>query len=177
MSPLDAAYLAFQNLSSYFSNSVPQFYFTLRDVNTGDLCHFRVNEIRSPQQLGNRIDYTITYLTDYQIPMQIKSAFLQKVALLNSRYMNLNSSTSTSSNTSSSVDDTTSVSSTTESDSYLYFVKNPSKPISHFWYNPLIYYQNLSDLKTFHTPSFISNMAPYVEIDLELIKNYLPQNL
>jgi hypothetical protein len=178
-SPLDAAYLAFQTVSSTFSNSVPRFYFTMRDINTGYFNHFRVDEIRSSEQLGNRIDYTITYLQDYEIPMQLRQGFLQKIVSLNSKYMNstprirnpgTESWLTSANNTSSTMTDTD----TTDTDSYMWFVQNPIKPISYYWYTPVIYYQNIHDMKTFHTPSFVNNMAPYVEIDLELISNYFP---
>jgi len=171
---LDAANKAYSTISKYFSNSIPNFKFTLLRMkdsqvqsggdyssfnftakNNKHLLHFKVKE--SKNNNSDRVDFSI-------------QPFSGKLVLINEFKQSLQKHTNRHTNKSggkkSKFDDDDS-----SSDSELYEKKVKKSyiidPITYWWYNPFIYYTD-----SIYIPSFVSPLSfPYV-IDASIVNPF-----
>lgn len=158
--PLKAANKAWSKLSSYFNNDVPQFSFTLKNIEGGSLFHFNVNEKNS----NGNVDYE---LTEFKISKKDEDIIKQKVGhLKDGNYKVLKGGRRDA--------DSSSSSSSSSSSEYTNFNNGPcnifpfynclnktiyNTPIFYWWYAPIAYKSDSCFIPTFH-----SYITPYLEL-------------
>jgi hypothetical protein len=154
-SSMDVANKAYQNLSQYFNNYIPKFYFTLEDENN-KLHHFKVNENRN----GENANYTIK---SYSVKSKYESELRKQIEEYNTNGGQYSSEEQqggrkhkhSRSSSSSSSDDWLDESSST--DRYSYKVD----PIINWWYYPSVY-----RVRRFYVPTFVQSVTPIINIPL-----------
>lgn len=170
-SDMNAAEKIWHTLSKYVTNNVPQFAFTLEDMDNNNMHHFVVKETLVG---GNSVKWDIDKL-DLDLDAAVEKKFLKNV---NSAKMSGgkkhrkhrkhrehrerkegDDDSSSSSSSSSSSD---------EMFSALKLYKNQMKtfPITYWWYDPWVY-----QLDSIYIPTFTSPMNPYIEVTTV---NYYP---
>lgn len=159
----DAAKKFWENLTKdnkYISGNVPQFLFTIMDVSTNDLYHYKVLE----KMEGKSANYKISKI-DLKLTNTQKEGFLNQVEKINKmtsqqggdeekkkkrkRYNDDDSSSSDDSDFPDEVD---------ELFSYIRR-KRVKKPIVYWWYNPTLY-----KIDTIFTPTFSPGISPYFQL-------------
>jgi hypothetical protein len=156
-SSLEVANEAYKNLSQYFNNHIPKFYFTLEDEKK-KLHHFKVKEDRN----GENANYTIK---SYSVKSKYENDFKKQVDEYNKngdqysteeqhggrRHKKKSSSSSSSSSSDDWLDNDSST------DRYSYKVD----PIINWWYYPSVY-----RVKRFYVPTFVQSVTPIINIPL-----------
>lgn len=147
---LDAANKAYQNISQYFNNNVPRFYFTLEGENN-KFHHFYVNETRN----GDNADYTIK---EYEVKPKYEKELRKQMQKFENEHSGgqlggkkHDSSSSSESSSESWLDESSSTGK----------VKYSVDPIVYWWYYPAVY-----RLTKFYVPTFVQSVTPYVYIYL-----------
>jgi len=157
-SPISVANNVWEKVSEYITNDVPQFAFTLENVNDNSLYHFLVEE----KITNNKVDYKITEMDIKNTDAEI-SAFRNKLDSLKKqhggkRYRKTNDDDDSDSDS----DDYDSKMSHLKADyEKLKMKTNPLQPISYWWYNPMLY-----NLDNIYIPTFVYPLMPYVELQL-----------
>jgi hypothetical protein len=152
-SSLDVANKAYQNLSQYFNNYIPKFYFTLEDEQN-KLHHFKVNENRN----GENANYSIK---SYNVKSKHESELRKQINEYNKNGTELSSEEQVGgrrrddSSSSSSSDDWLEESSSTGRYSY------KVDPIVNWWYYPSVY-----RVRRFYVPTFVQSVTPIINIPL-----------
>jgi hypothetical protein len=151
-SSLDAANKAYQNISQYFNNNVPRFYFTLEGGNK-DLHHFYVNETRN----GDNADYTIK---EYEVKPKYEKELRKQIEKFEQEHKgghvdSLEGGKHRDSSSSSSSESWLDESSSTGK------VRYNVDPIVYWWYYPAVY-----RLTKFYVPTFVQSVTPYIYIYL-----------
>lgn len=147
--PIDAAQKAWDSVSSYFSNNVPQFGFTLEKQSGGDLHHFKVTE----KMNGNKsVDYN---LEEINVSAKCAKDFKKKLnEIKSSKKLQMGGGKHDD-------DDDDSDSSTDDLYAEIYLNKHlRNRPIWYWWYYPRLY-----DYTYFYLPTFTRPLTPYIEID------------
>lgn len=157
----EAMHELWKNLSGHLTNNVKTFYATVMEGGgSNSATNFKITESAN----GKYADYEITPVGN-KLAASTASKLLSRLEAINvkdkqdggkkrSRYNNIDSDDDSDSSSSSSEDDAL----------YKKFRKFKSinrKPITYFWYSPLIY-----DVPTVYVPTFIAPLAPFVEINL-----------
>jgi hypothetical protein len=159
---LEAANDAFVNISKYFSNSTPDFIFSLQRLKDNKLFHFNVNENRDE----NIVNYKVSY-HNVDLDKSKQSSFLNKIEeVYNSESLPGLKDIQSGGKKHRKYDDSSSDDSSDSSDSSdsvfkykKYKHKFQQYPIYYYWYDPSIY-----DIKNFYVPSFVNPLSPYVLI-------------
>lgn len=164
-----AAHETWQNISQYFTGSLPEFVFTLEGGNN-KYYTFQVTESTT----GKYADFAIHELDFKMSPEQIKSFKTHSERLNNSSIHNDASIGNEKSqdggkkrykNVGRNYDDDDDEDDSSSDSVYeklkLFKTINHQKPIMYLWYAPLIY-----NLPRFYVPTFSAPLTPYVEINL-----------
>lgn len=148
-SSLEVANSAYQNLSQYFNNYIPKFYFTLEDENN-KLHHFYVKESRN----GENANYTIK---SYSVKSKHESELRKQINSYseNSEHFSSEQHGGKKHRRSSSSSDSFSSSSSTGQMTY------KVDPIVYWWYYPSVY-----RVQRFYVPTFVQSVTPIVSIPL-----------
>lgn len=159
-SALEAGHNAFKAFSKYVTNSLPVFYYTIQNLRTQDLYHFKVTEKRQDKL---KVNYEIEEVK-LDIPTDTRKEFLNVVR---------EKQTTAKGGAKKNDDDdesstTTSTATSSSSDGYLYRIRSP-QPIYYWWYTPQIYLPTVKLTKVF-IPTFSVPISPYVEVTLTLTK-------
>ena len=157
----DAAKNLWENLSSNFTNCVPEFSFTIERVKDNKMFHYRVNE----SVKNSNVKYTITEL-DINLSASKKKKFNEK---LNSFKNKVQAGGKKNKKRKVKVldedEDEDDDSSTTEEDVYDVFMMNNNllydTPISYFWYYPDFYPYTYD---YYFVPTWVPSLSPYVVI-------------
>jgi hypothetical protein len=149
--PIKAAYKAFNYLSGYFSNSVPEYLFSLRDESY-NLYHFNVTEKR----VGDKVNYTITELTN-QLSADLEKKFISELKKVEQQEGGKKHKHKD--------DDSSSSSSSSSSSDYKLYVVKPVQPVSYYWYNAYLY-QPITPITSVYVPSFTVPLSPYIRINI-----------
>jgi len=182
---LDAADKVYSSISKYFSNSIPNFKFTLMRIkdshvqsggdysnfdftkkNNKHLLHFKVNETHVNNT--DKVDFSITPYSGKLVLLDQFKESLQNHLNRSKNKTNKNKTNKTGGKKSKFDDDSSS--SDSDSDFKTTRVKKNYiiDPITYWWYNPFIYYTD-----QIYIPSFVSPLSfPYV-IDLSTVKPYI----
>jgi hypothetical protein len=144
---LEAANKAYQNISQYFNNNVPKFYFTLEDE-SDKLHHFYVNETRS----GELADYTIK---EYHVKAKYEKDLRKQIEEFQESERKEHHGGKHHDSSSSSSESWDSSSSSTGKVTY------KVDPIVYWWYYPAVY-----RLTKFYVPTFVQSVTPYIYIYL-----------
>lgn len=149
-SQLDAAVTAWNSISKYITNNVPQFAFTLENSNDGQLHHFLVKETLDG---GNSASFDISEM-DLKLNKKTETEFKKRSAASKSKM------SGGKKHHKDDDDDSSSSSSSSEIFSALKLYKNRTRtyPISYWWYDPLVY-----RLDYLYMPTFVAPLSPYVE--------------
>lgn len=167
-SEMNAAEKTWNTLSKYVTNNIPQFAFTLEDMDDNKLHHFLVKESLAG---GNSVKWNIAKL-DLDLNTAVENKFLKNV---NSAQMSGGKKhrkhRKHREKKEGEDDDSSSSSSSSSSDemfSALKLYKNQLKtyPITYWWYDPWVY-----QLDSIYIPTFVSPMNPYIEVTTV---NYYP---
>jgi hypothetical protein len=156
---LEAAKSAWNKLSKNFTNNIPKFAFTLKNVSDGKLCHFLVKEKTS----NDTVNYTITELDISSSDKGVKD--------LKNKIKNLKQSGGKAKRRrkrSKHDDDDDDSSSDSDTDDLYNKIKynnllNKMYPITYWWYDPIAYARYID---TFYAPNFVAPLSPYVEIQV-----------
>ena len=161
-SQLDAASQTWNTISKYITNNVPQFAFTMENINDGQIHHFLVKESLVG---GNSAKYDIKELT-LKMKQSEESAFKNRI----DTFKNSKMRGGKKKHDKKDDDDDSSSSSSSSSEIFsalkLYNRKNKSYPISYWWYDPLVY-----RLDSVYIPTFVAPIVPYIEV---MTVNYYP---
>jgi len=142
----DAANQAWDALSKYTLNNVPQFAFTLENVEDGCLCHFKVQEKESDK----KVKYSITKLN---LSTKNDKAFKNKLESFKTKQ-----SGGKKKHKKHDDDDSSSSSDSDVYDKILYRnLSGRRYPISYVWYDPLIY-----NLDYVVTPTWVLPGVKYI---------------
>ena len=158
----EASNIFYKNLSEHFSNSIPQFFFTIQKGGSGGgkYFHFKAQEERNEDEVSFKISY-------YNLQNENKiDAFKNNLNEIKDKIQGggkRKGKKSRKSKSKSRRDDSS------DSDSeYLYddiysrassYI--PTTPMYYWWYDP-----NLYDIKQIYIPSFYSYMTPYIQISI-----------
>jgi hypothetical protein len=150
----EAANLAYESISKYFSNNLPKFSFTLQKAGSNQFYHFEVSEKINK---NDKVKYQIKAnksISNVQGLEKFIEANQEKLAggKDKSKKYRFDEDSSDSSSSSESSDD-----------DYYYYYKpvNRSLPITYWSYYPYVY-----PLKKFYVPTFVPTISPYVYISL-----------
>lgn len=150
----EAANLAYESISKYFSNNLPKFSFTLQKAGSNQFYHFEVSEKINK---NDKVKYQIKAnksISNVQGLEKFIEANQEKLAggKDKSKKYRFDEDSSESSSSSESSDD-----------DYYYYYKpvNRSLPITYWSYYPYVY-----PLKKFYVPTFVPTISPYVYISL-----------
>lgn len=149
--PADAGKKIWSNLSKHFSNTVPKFYFTLENTETGSLHHIEVGEKIKKNGDSQFVDYIIS---EYNNPRSKKD--------IDKFRKNLTKFQEGGKYKCDNDDDDLCDSS--ESDIYQMakrYKTTTQPPIYYWWYDPYIY-----KIDKLYLPSFVVPVTPYVELNL-----------
>lgn len=175
---LDAANKAYTELSNFFNNNVPKFYFTLQKVKNeksigkgrmSDYVHFKVIETKN----GKNVQYKI-------VPHEMSGAgikeFKKKLTNVVSSQKKLEGGSEQDGGAKKKKKKTKKKKDESDSDSdssdwledssdehHKYKTGISMQPIYHWWYDPYLY-----KLQKIYIPTFVPPLTPYVEIDLIL---------
>jgi hypothetical protein len=158
----EASNIFYKNLSEHFSNSIPQFFFTIQKGGSGEgkYFHFKAQEERNEDEVSFKI-------SSYNLQNENKiDAFKNNLNEIKDKIQGggkRKGKKSRKSKSKSRHDDSS------DSDSeYLYddiysrassYI--PTTPMYYWWYDP-----NLYDIKQIYIPSFYSYMTPYIQISI-----------
>ena len=158
----EASNIFYKNLSEHFSNSIPQFFFTIQKGGSGagKFFHFKAQEERNEDEVSFKI-------SSYELQNENKmDAFKNNLNEIKDKIQGggkRKGKKSRNSKSKSRRDDSS------DSDSeYLYddiysrassYI--PTTPMYYWWYDP-----NLYDIKQIYIPSFYSYMTPYIQISI-----------
>ncbi len=157
-SGIEAASNAWSSLSSYITNDVPKFAFTMEKESDGSLHHFLLKESSSGKGDAN---YEITEL-DLKLKPQDEKKFRKKISDSASDPKEMSGGKHKKHHHDSKDDDSSSSSSSSSSVySALSLYKNRmrSLPISYWWYDPFVY-----NVESVFIPTFVVPINPYIEI-------------
>ena len=149
----EAANLAYESMSKYFSNNLPKFTFTLQKAGSDKFYHFDVSE---------KINKNDKIKFELQENSSISNVDgLKKFISINEE--NLAGGKHSSKKYKLDDSDSSSSSSSDSDDDYYYYYKpvNRSMPITYWSYYPYAY-----PLRKIYVPTFIPNISPYVYISL-----------
>ena len=142
--PFDAAKGLWENLSSNFTNCVPEFAFTVERVKDHKMIHFKVNE----KVKSGEVDYTITEL-NAKISAAKQKKFNQKLGQFKKKVQ--------AGGKKPKKDDSS------DSDLYDLFLMTDhlmyESPITYFWYYPDFY---PFEYDYYFVPTWIPSLSPYV---------------
>jgi len=154
-SAFDAAKNLWDNLSTNFTNCVPEFAFTIERVKDNKMFHYRVNE----SVKDGSVDYTITDL-DLKLSAAKKKKFTSKLDSFKTKVQSGGAKKrrrkSKNDDSSSSEEDEDLFDIFMLNDHYLY-----DTPISYFWYYPDFYPY---EYDYYFVPTWIPTLSPYVII-------------
>jgi hypothetical protein len=150
----EAASLAYETISKYFSNNLPKFAFTLQKAGSDKFYHFNVSEKINK---NDKVKYEIKSNNSITAVDGLKKFIETNEENLNggkdkSKKYRFDEDSSESSSSSDSSDD-----------DYYYYYKpvNRSLPITYWSYYPYVY-----SLRKFYVPTFVPTISPYVYISL-----------
>jgi hypothetical protein len=150
-SPMEAANLAYETLSKYFSNNIPKFSFTIQKAGSDKFYHFDVNEKINK---NDKIKFQIKENTEITNIDGLKKFIKNTEEDL---------AGGKKSNRKYKYDDESDSSSSDDSDEdYYYYYKpiNRHMPITYWSYYPYVY-----NLKKIYVPTFVPTISPYVYIN------------
>ena len=147
---LEVANSAYQNLSQYFNNYIPKFYFTLEDEKS-KLHHFYVKESRN----GENANYTIK---SYSVKSKHESELRKQ---MNSYSENSEQYSSEQQGGKHRHHDSSSSSDSFSSSSSTGRMTYKVDPIVYWWYYPSVY-----RVRRFYVPTFVQSVTPIVSIPL-----------
>lgn len=174
-SSLEAATNAYKELSQYFNNDIPQFYFTMQKVAGEDkigggkndnYLHFLVTE----KKIDRKVDFKIKSV---KINKNTKAMTGYKKSL--QKFISEHGSEQSGGKRSYDDDDWLD----DEDDKYYkpkyktvnsYYV---SQPISYYYYDPFVY-TLVPDVYYYYTPTFVAPLSPYVVGPYTTMTLYLP---
>ena len=164
---LDAAKKAYDTLSEYFNNNVPEFHFTLQKVTSEktqvgggkntDYKHFKTIEKKN----GNHINFRLVAFKVTKNGTQMKQ-FREKIKKLESKVQIGSGKKKYDDN--DWLDD--SDDSDDSDDAYFPRLKRRSvfsHPLSYWWYDPYVF-----RIQKYYVPTFVAPIAPYIQIPLYL---------
>jgi hypothetical protein len=152
-STLEVANSAYQNLSQYFNNYIPKFYFTLEDENS-KMHHFYVKESRNGENANYSIkSYSVKSKHESELRKQMNQ-YTENSEQYSSEQQGGKHRKDDSSSSSSS-DDWLDESSSTNRPSY------KVDPIVYWWYYPSVY-----RVRRFYVPTFVQSVTPILSIPL-----------
>ncbi len=149
----EAASLAYDTISKYFSNNLPNFSFTLQKGGSDKFYHFDVTEkINKNDKIKYEIKENVKIANNDGLKKFISDIEEKQTGgkKKHKKYRYDDSDSSDSSDSSSDED-------------YYYYYKpvNRTVPITYWSYYPYVY-----SLDKFYVPTFISTVTPYVYISL-----------
>jgi len=157
---MDAAKKAYDTLSEYFNNNVPEFYFTLQHMTSEkiqvgggkntDYKHFRTVETK----VGNQVDFRLKPFKVTKNGPQMKK-LREKLKKLNSK-MQLGGAKKKYDE--DWLDDS--------DDNYFPRLKYSTvltNPLTYWWYDPYVF-----RIQKYYIPTFVAPIAPYIQIPLYL---------
>ena len=158
----EASNIFYKNLSEHFSNSIPQFFFTIQKGGSGGgkYFHFKAQEERNEDEVSFKISsYELqneNKINDFknslnEIKDKIQGGGKKKSKGRKNRSRRSRRDDSSDSDSEYLYDDIYSRAST-----YI-----PTTPMYYWWYDP-----NLYDIKQIYIPSFYSYMTPYIQISI-----------
>ena len=151
-SATEAANLAYETVSKYFSNNIPKFSFTLQKGGSDKFFHFDVKEkINKQDKIKFQIEENTSITTIDGLKKFIDNNEAELDGGHSKKYKYDDSSESEDSSSSSDSDD----------DYYYYhkpIVRN--MPITYWSYYPYVY-----NLKKVYIPTFVPTISPYVYIN------------
>ena len=159
----EASNLFYKNLSEHFSNSIPQFFFTIQKgaSGSGKMFHFKAEESRNEDEVSFKI-------SSYELQNDNKiHAFKNNLKEIKDKIQGGGKKKSRSKKVRKSRKDDSSDSSDYDSgylsdniysraSSYI-----PTTPMYYWWYDPSLY-----DVNKIYIPSFYSYMTPYIQISM-----------
>lgn len=168
---IDAANKAWNSLSKYMNNEIPQFGFSLQNVSNDSIYHFVVNE--KYENDGVKYDISEKKLKNDSIKSFLndinKFNEVQQGGSNSKRYKNYDGEDDD--NIDFDEDDIL------DKDDYHKYKKMyerikkqknaKNKGIVYWWYNPLIY-----KLDSVFIPTFISSVTPYIQLHLQDLYSY-----
>jgi hypothetical protein len=159
-SSIEVANKAYQNLSQYFNNYIPKFYFTLEDQDN-KFHHFYVKESRN----GDNANYSIK---SYNVKNKHEAELKKKVGEYTESSAQLSSEEQVggkhhkdSSSSDSSDSDSDSDSKSWLDESSTDRLKYKVDPIVYWWYYPSVY-----RVRKFYVPTFVQSVTPILTIPL-----------
>ncbi len=156
--PFDAAKNMWENLSSNFTNCVPEFAFTLERAKDNKMYHFRVNE----SVKDGEVDFVISEL-NIKMTAAKKKKFLGALDGFKNKVQGGGARGKRKNKKKKSKDDDDESSSESDSDYYDLFMLTDhilyDQPISHFWYYPYLY---PFDYDYYFVPTWVAPLSPYV---------------
>ena len=164
-SPLKAAEKIWNKLSSTISHSVPKFAFSLKNISDNKMHNFVISEKKN----NNKASYTINSIKIDNSQKKLQNLESQKENLKQKkqsggkkkRYLKDDSSSS-SSDFLDELDELDDLDSLDTYDNMIFdLVHTPSRLIDYWYYNPLVY-----GVDYLFLPNFISDIHPYIQIDL-----------
>lgn len=158
----EASNIFYKNLSEHFSNSIPQFFFTIQKGSSGNgkYFHFKAQEERNEDEVSFKIlSYELqneNKINDFknslnEIKDKIQGGGKKRSKGRKNRSRRSRRDDSSDSDSEYLYDDIYSRAST-----YI-----PTTPMYYWWYDP-----NLYDVKQIYIPSFYSYMTPYIQISI-----------
>ena len=153
--PLDAAEKVWKKLTTYITNDVPTFYFTLRQEG-GSMHHFSVKEKRSVATDSESGEYRIEQYNP-KTPKKILDRFQKSLAQVKTEEKQYGGGKKKDKRK----EDSSDFEDSTEEYEKWYKRYILSKPIVYWWYDPLVYM-----VDWFYVPTFVYPLTPYLRIDL-----------
>ena len=149
----EAANLAYDTVSKYFSNNLPKFAFTLQKAGSDNFYHFNVSEKINK---NDKIKFEIKQNTSI-------TNINGLVKFIETSEENLTGGKHRSKKYRLGEDDSSESSSDSSEEDYYYYYKpvNRSLPITYWSYYPYVY-----NLRQFYVPTFVPAISPYVYISL-----------
>lgn len=152
----EAANMAYENLSKFFSNNIPKFAFTIQKGGSDKFYHYNVNEkINGDDKIKFELQRN-TSITNIDGLLKFIEKNDEEHAgggKYSKHYYKYKDDSSDSSDSSSS-----------ESEDYYYYYKpvNRPMPITYWSYYPYVY-----NIRKLYVPTFIPSILPYVYITIE----------
>jgi hypothetical protein len=162
----EASNIFYKNLSEHFSNSIPQFFFTIQKGGSGNgkFFHFKAEEERNEDEVSFKI-------SSYELQNENKiDAFKNNLNEIKDKIQGggkkgrkgRKSSKSRKSRKNDSSDSSDSENGYLSDDIYSRASSYiPTTPMYYWWYDPSLY-----DVKRIYIPSFYSYMTPYIQVSL-----------
>ncbi len=147
---IDAARVAWEKLSTNFTNNLPKFAFTLEKVGDGKLYHFLVKE-----KINNG---SVTYkINGIDLNSREVDRLREKIGSLQKGGKRKRDR----SDDDLDLDDDDELDDSDDMYNMIRYGKRVSGPIKYWMYDPIAYARYM---ETFYTPNFIVPITPYVEI-------------